>query len=149
MEKDEIEGKKLFIIQSNDINEKNITEIKQTQSIYRIKNNENYDLNFNDEESDNKNLVKKMLHNSDDKNTIINNDNKSIMMDKLRKSISQNDLRELSKDSKKNKNKSINNRYQYFENEDISEKYDEDLSLNKPKEKPNFQKRIITQIMKK
>lgn len=103
MEKDEIEGKKLFIIQSNDINEKNITEIKQTQSIYRIKNNENYDLNFNDEESDNKNLVKKMLHNSDDKNTIINNDNKSIMMDKLRKSISQNDLRELSKDSKKNK----------------------------------------------
>ena len=142
MEKDEIEGKKLFIIQSNDINEKNITEIKQTQSIYRIKNNENYDLNFNDEESDNKNLVKKMLHNSDDKNTIINNDNKSIMMDKLRKSISQNDLRELSKDSKKNKkNKSINNRYQYFENEDISEKYDEDLSLNKPKEKPNFQKK--------
>ena len=112
MEKDEIEGKKLFIIQSNDINEKNITEIKQTQSIYRIKNNENYDLNFNDEESDNKNLVKKMLHNSDDKNTIVNNDNKSKKIDILRKSSSQNDLRTLSKDSKKNKkNRSINNRY--------------------------------------
>ena len=142
MEKDEIEKNKLF----NDINEKNITEIKLTPSIYRIKNNENYELNFNDEEIDNKNSEKKMLHNSDDKNTNFNNENKSLMMDKLRKSSSQNDLRILSNESKKNKknksNKSINNRYQYFENADISDKYEDEFSLNnKPKEKPNFQKK--------
>ena len=140
MEKDETKRKKIYINQINDVNEKNITEIKLTPSIYRIKNNDNYDLNVNDEEGDSKHLVKKILHNSDDKNTIINNDNKSIMVDKLRKSSSQNDLRDLSKDSKKNKkNKSINNRYQFFENEDISDKYDDEFSLNKPKEKPNFQ----------
>lgn len=140
MEKDDIKRKKIYINQINEVNEKNITEIKLTPSIYRIKNNDNYDLNVNDEEGDSKHLVKKNLHNSDDKNTIINNDNKSIMVDKLRKSSSQNDLRDLSKDSKKNKkNKSINNRYQFFENEDISDKYDDEFSLNKPKEKPNFQ----------
>ena len=149
MEKDEIEKNKLFINQSNDINEKNITEIKLTPSIYRIKNNENYEINFNDEESDDKHLVKKMLHNSDDKNTIVNNDNNCIMVDRLRKSSSQNDLR--AKDSKKNKkNRSINNRYQYFENEDISDKYEDEFSLNnKPKEKPNFKKIIKMKIMKK
>ena len=137
MEKDGIEKKKFFINQSSKAKENNITEIKVTPSIiYRIKNNENYDLNFNDEESDDKHLVKKMLHNSDDKNTVVNNDNKSQMMDKLRKSISQTNLRDLPIDNKKNKNINtninINNRYQYFESDDN----DDEFSMNnKPQEK--------------
>ena len=142
MEKDGIEKNILFKNQNNDIKDNNLTEIKLAPSLYKIKNNDNYELNFNDEEGDNKHLVKKVLHNSDDKNTIINNDNKSVIKDKLKKSISQNNLVSISRDIKKNKkNKIVNNRYQCFENEDISDKYDDEFSLNKnPKEKPNFQK---------
>ena len=134
MEKDEIERRKLYISQDN-IGKENFTgELKMTSSIYKIKNKENIDIS-NNKENLNKSLVKKIIHNSPDKKTFLNN----YIIEK--QSNSQKNSRNSSRDIKDKKSQTnINNRYQYFENDDISDKYDEFSEKSKPKEKPNINK---------
>jgi len=109
-------------------------ELKMTSSIYKIKNKENIDIS-NNKENLNKSLVKKIIHNSPDKKTFLNN----YIIEK--QSNSQKNSRNSSRDIKDKKSQTnINNRYQYFENDDISDKYDEFSEKSKPKEKPNINK---------
>ena len=130
MEKDDTEKRKLYISQKDNSD----NDIKVTSSIYRIKNKEIFDVNNNEQKND-KTFVKK-IHNLDDKNTNFNND-RNIEIAKYLKYNPQHNSIQNSKDSK---NKvGLNDRYQYFDNEFLSEKDDEVFSeRNEPEEKPNF-----------
>ena len=135
MEKDETEKRKLFISQGTLNKDNSNNEIKVASSIYRIKNKENIDINNNDKNID-KISVKK-IYNLEDKNTEINNDkNREIL--KYTLPNSHHNSRQNSNDSKNKKIKrSQNYRYEYFDNDDLSEKYEEFSERNEPKEKPD------------
>ena len=135
MEKDDIEKRKLYISQVTLNKDNSDNYIKIASSIYRIKNRESFDINNNNNNCENNPSVKK-IYNSDDNNTNINNEKKTEIAKHIQ-SKSQNNSRENSIENKSNKNKAEKNkRYQYFDNDDISEKYD-DFSLgNELQEKP-------------
>ena len=136
MEKDDIEKRKLYISQVTLNKDNSDNDIKVASSIYRIKNKESFDIN-NNNNCENNPSVKK-VYNSDDNNTNINNEKKTEIA-KYIQSKSQHNSRENSTENKSNKNKTEKNkRYHYFDNDDISEKYD-DFSLgNELQEKPNI-----------
>ena len=136
MEKDDIEKRKLYISQFTLNKDNSDNDIKVASSIYRIKNKESFDIN-NNINCENNPSVKK-VYNSDDNNTNINNEKKTEIA-KYIQSKSQHNSRENSTENKSNKNKTEKNkRYHYFDNDDISEKYD-DFSLgNELQEKPNI-----------
>ena len=132
MEKDETEKRKLFISQGAHNKDNSDNEIKVASSIYRIKNKENIDINNNEQNID-KMSVKK-IYNSEDKNTELNNDkNREIM--KYTKQNSRHNSRQNSHDSKYKRIQNI--RYEFLDNDDLSEKYEEFSERNQPKEKPN------------
>jgi len=128
MDKDNTEKRKILI--SPVIVNNSNNNIKLSSSIYRIKGKESIDFNNNDDNKD-KNSVKIIF--TDDKNHILDNEKY------LEKEISNNksNSRHNSKDSKNKKNNTIqNDRYQSFENENISDRYDEFSENSNPKEKP-------------
>ena len=136
MEKDDIEKKKLYISQATLNKDNSDNDIKVASSIYRIKNRESIDINNKEKEN---NISVKKIYNSEDNNINLNNEKQEKELEKYRKSKSQNSSRQNSKENNGKKNKiDQNNRYQYFDNEDLSENID-DFSLgNEPQEKPHI-----------
>ena len=134
MKKEEIEIKKKFINQNTATLENYPPDLKVSSSIYRIKNEDNFDINK--DKNNNKVMVKKILHNSDDKNADIHFS--VIGMNNFRKSISHHNSRDSSNESNGKKTKiQINNRYKIYENNNLSDNYDEISERNNPMEKPN------------